>query len=109
MSGQSGVGYIKKFDTERFSVKIAAEVKDFDPLKYIAKKEARKAESEVKKAKIILENATATVMAKDKYIEAASKAKEALKAPPPPVDQFPKTRARCVEKKHLSTPVLLRR
>ena len=42
MSGQSGVGYIKKFDTEKFSVKIAAEVKDFDPLKFIAKKEARK-------------------------------------------------------------------
>ena len=42
MSGQSGVDYIKKFDTEKFSVKIAAEVKDFDPLKYIAKKEARK-------------------------------------------------------------------
>src|SRR6185295_10669392 len=42
MSGRSGVDYIKKFDTEKFSVKIAAEVKDFDPLKYIAKKEARK-------------------------------------------------------------------
>lgn len=42
MSGQSGVDYIKKFDTEKFSVKIAAEVKDFDPLKFIAKKEARK-------------------------------------------------------------------
>ena len=42
MNGQSGVDYIKKFDTEKFSVKIAAEVKDFDPLKYIAKKEARK-------------------------------------------------------------------
>lgn len=42
MSGESGVDYIKKFDTEKFSVKIAAEVKDFDPLKYIAKKEARK-------------------------------------------------------------------
>jgi 3-oxoacyl-[acyl-carrier-protein] synthase II len=42
MSGRSGVGYITKFDTEKFSVKIAAEVKDFDPLKYIAKKEARK-------------------------------------------------------------------
>lgn len=42
MKGQSGVDYIKKFDTEKFSVKIAAEVKDFDPLKYIAKKEARK-------------------------------------------------------------------
>ncbi len=42
MNGQSGVDYIKKFDTEKFSVKFAAEVKDFDPLKYIAKKEARK-------------------------------------------------------------------
>ncbi|HEV2883519.1 MAG TPA: beta-ketoacyl-ACP synthase II [Pyrinomonadaceae bacterium] len=42
MKGQSGVDYIKKFDTEKFSVKIAAEIKDFDPLKFIAKKEARK-------------------------------------------------------------------
>ena len=42
MSGQTGVDYIKKFDTEKFSVKFAAEVKDFDPLKFIAKKEARK-------------------------------------------------------------------
>jgi 3-oxoacyl-[acyl-carrier-protein] synthase II len=42
MSGQSGVDYIKKFDTEKFSVKLAAEIKDFDPLKFIAKKEARK-------------------------------------------------------------------
>ena len=42
MSGRSGVDYIKKFDTEKFSVKFAAEVKDFDPLKFIAKKEARK-------------------------------------------------------------------
>ena len=40
--GRSGVGYIQKFDTERFSVKIAAEVNDFDPLKYVEKKEARK-------------------------------------------------------------------
>jgi 3-oxoacyl-[acyl-carrier-protein] synthase II len=42
MSGRSGVDYIKKFETDRYSVKIAAEVKDFDPLKFIAKKEARK-------------------------------------------------------------------
>ena len=42
MSGRNGVDFIKKFDTEKFSVKFAAEVKDFDPLKYIAKKEARK-------------------------------------------------------------------
>src|SRR5687767_9069433 len=42
MSGRNGVDYIKKFDTEQFPVKIAAEVQDFDPLKFIAKKEARK-------------------------------------------------------------------
>jgi len=42
MSGRNGVDFIKKFDTEKFSVKFAAEVKDFDPLKFIAKKEARK-------------------------------------------------------------------
>lgn len=42
MSGRNGVGPITKFDTEKFSVKFAAEVKDFDPLKFIAKKEARK-------------------------------------------------------------------
>jgi len=42
MSGRSGADYIKKFDAERFSVRFACEVKDFDPLKFIAKKEARK-------------------------------------------------------------------
>ena len=42
MKGQSGVDYIKKFDTEKFSVKFAAEVKNFDPLQFIPKKEARK-------------------------------------------------------------------
>ena len=42
MEGRNGVGYIKKFDTETFPVKIAAEVNDFDPLKFIARKEARK-------------------------------------------------------------------
>ncbi len=42
MKGQSGVDYIKKFDTEKFSVKFAAEIKNFDPLQFIPKKEARK-------------------------------------------------------------------
>ena len=42
MSGRSGADYIKRFDTEKFSVRFACEVKDFDPLKYIEKKEARK-------------------------------------------------------------------
>ena len=42
MRGESGVDFIKRFDTEKFPVKIAAEVKDFDPLDYIEKKEARR-------------------------------------------------------------------
>jgi 3-oxoacyl-[acyl-carrier-protein] synthase II len=42
MAGRSGVDYIKKFDASDFPVRIAAEVKDFDPLDYVEKKEARK-------------------------------------------------------------------
>ncbi len=42
LRGESGVGYIEKFDTEKYPVKIAAEVKNFDPLDYIEKKEARR-------------------------------------------------------------------
>ncbi len=42
MAGRSGVGDIQKFDTGKFPVRFAAEVKDFDPLTFIEKKEARK-------------------------------------------------------------------
>jgi 3-oxoacyl-[acyl-carrier-protein] synthase II len=42
MAGRSGVSYIEKFDTQKFSVKIGAEVRNFNPLQYIEKKEARK-------------------------------------------------------------------
>ena len=42
MNSRSGAGYIEKFDAERFSVKFTCEVKNFDPLTFIAKKEARK-------------------------------------------------------------------
>ncbi len=42
MRGESGADYIKKFDTEDFSVKFACEVKDFDAHDYIPKKEARR-------------------------------------------------------------------
>jgi 3-oxoacyl-[acyl-carrier-protein] synthase II len=42
LRGESGVDYIKKFDTEKFSVKFAAEVKNFDPLNFLEKKEARR-------------------------------------------------------------------
>lgn len=42
MSGANGADYIKKFDPEKFSVKFACEVKDFDPLSFLDKKEARR-------------------------------------------------------------------
>ncbi|MDQ3743420.1 MAG: beta-ketoacyl-ACP synthase II [Acidobacteriota bacterium] len=42
LAGRSGVDLIKKFDVEKFPVRFAAEVKDFDPLKFVEKKEARK-------------------------------------------------------------------
>jgi 3-oxoacyl-[acyl-carrier-protein] synthase II len=42
MAGRSGVDYIQKFDTTKFPVRIAAEVKDFNPLDFVEKKEARK-------------------------------------------------------------------
>jgi 3-oxoacyl-[acyl-carrier-protein] synthase II len=42
VEGRSGADYIKKFDTEKFSVKFACEVNDFDPLNYVEKKDARK-------------------------------------------------------------------
>jgi len=42
MNGVNGADYIKKFDPEKFSVKFACEVKDFDPLSFLDKKEARR-------------------------------------------------------------------
>src|SRR5438552_5186567 len=42
VNGVSGADYIKKFDTEKFSVKFACEVKGFDPLSFLDKKEARR-------------------------------------------------------------------
>jgi len=42
LAGKSGVERIASFDVSQFACQIAAEVKDFDPLQYIEKKEARK-------------------------------------------------------------------
>jgi 3-oxoacyl-[acyl-carrier-protein] synthase II len=42
VEGRSGVGRITAFDTEGFTTKIAAEVKDFEPGAYIDKKESRR-------------------------------------------------------------------
>lgn len=41
-TGKNGIGFITRFDTEEFKVKVAAEVKDFDPTLYMEKKEVRK-------------------------------------------------------------------
>ncbi|MCA9450509.1 MAG: beta-ketoacyl-[acyl-carrier-protein] synthase II, partial [Candidatus Omnitrophica bacterium] len=38
-SGKSGGGLITKFDTSPFSIRIAAEVKDFDPAAWMPEKE----------------------------------------------------------------------
>lgn len=42
MNSENGADYIKKFDTTDFPVKFACEVKDFDPLSFLDKKEARR-------------------------------------------------------------------
>lgn len=42
MKGESGADYIKKFDAERYSAKFACEVKDFDAMNFLDKKEARR-------------------------------------------------------------------
>jgi 3-oxoacyl-[acyl-carrier-protein] synthase II len=41
-AGQSGIGTITKFDTTQFATRIAGEVKHFDPLAYIEKKDVKK-------------------------------------------------------------------
>ncbi len=42
MGGFNGADPIKKFDTEKFPVKFACEVRDFDPLNFLDKREARR-------------------------------------------------------------------
>jgi len=42
MAGTCGINFINNFDTEAYSVKLAAQVKDFDPKNYMDHKEARR-------------------------------------------------------------------
>ena len=42
LAGKSGIERITSFDVTQFACQIAAEVKNFDPLQFIEKKEARK-------------------------------------------------------------------
>ena len=41
-AGQNGIGPITRFDASQFSARIAGEVKDFDPLRFIEKKDVKK-------------------------------------------------------------------
>ena len=41
-NGVCGIDYIKKFDISEFKVKIAAEVKDFNPELYMSKKDVKR-------------------------------------------------------------------
>jgi 3-oxoacyl-[acyl-carrier-protein] synthase II len=42
IEGQSGIGHITQFDATAFNCRIAGEVKDFDPARWIEKKEIKK-------------------------------------------------------------------
>ena len=44
LAGVSGIAPITHFDTSAFAVRIAGEVKGFDPLKFIEKKDVKKAD-----------------------------------------------------------------
>ena len=45
VNGRSGIAEITKFDASAFSVRIAGEVKNFDPTSYLSPKEARRMDS----------------------------------------------------------------
>src|SRR5437764_736802 len=47
VAGESGIDWIKAFDASDFPVRVAAEVKDFDPMQVASAKEARKLERNV--------------------------------------------------------------
>lgn len=71
IQGKSGVGEITRFDTSQFAVRIAAEVKGFDPFQFVDKKEARKmdlfTQYAVAAAKIAVDHASLDMEKVDPY------------------------------------------
>jgi 3-oxoacyl-[acyl-carrier-protein] synthase II len=59
VKGESGVSHITKFDASNFKTQIAAEVKNFDPLQYMEKAEARKQDAFVQYAIAVMEECLA--------------------------------------------------
>lgn len=65
VQNKSGIDYISRVDKDQFPVHVAGEIKDFDPLKYIDRREARKmdlfTQYAVAAAKMAVEDANLTI------------------------------------------------
>lgn len=63
--GKCGISMIESFDTENFKVKVAGEVKDFDPTEFVNKKEAKRMDRftqfAIGASKLALEDAKLTI------------------------------------------------
>ena len=57
-AGRGGVGTITKFDASQFATRIAGEVKGFDPLAFIEKKDVKKMDLFIQYAVASAEQAT---------------------------------------------------
>lgn len=71
LQGKSGVSFIESFDTSEHATKIAAEVKDFDPGKYMDKKDIKRTDRFVQfgvaAAKLALEHAKLEITAENAH------------------------------------------